>query len=91
MTPVNQPVKAVVCYCHGYSDTPSYTKRKEFTYIVEQGIAVVMIDYEGHGRSDGTLGLIKDWDVMINDVNGYFQEVVAKVFPDKKIFLMGEV
>ena len=60
-------------------------------YYVQHGIAILMIEYEGHGRSDGTLGLITDWDVMVNDVNAYFQEVSETVFPGKKIFLMGEV
>jgi alpha-beta hydrolase superfamily lysophospholipase len=91
MTPIDQPVKCVICFCHGYTDTPSYTKRRELAYIVQHGIAVVMIDCEGHGRSDGALGLITDWDVLVGDVNSYFKEVSETVFPSKKFFLMGEV
>jgi acylglycerol lipase len=55
------------------------------------GIAVVMIEYEGHGRSDGELGLIYDWDLMVDDTSSYFKDVTSQKFPGKKVFLMGEV
>lgn len=54
------------------------------------GIAVVMIEYEGHGRSDGTLGLILDWNVLVQDVHSFFHQMTQQRFPDQKIFLMGE-
>jgi alpha-beta hydrolase superfamily lysophospholipase len=90
LTPKNQPVKAVLCHCHGYLDTPTYTKRQQLSFVAQHGIAVVMVDYEGHGRSDGSLGLILDWDVLVYDVHSFFAEMTQKEFPDKKIFLMGE-
>jgi acylglycerol lipase len=86
----NQPVEAVVCFCHGYTDFPTLTKRKELARMVEKGIAVVMIEYEGHGRSDGTLGLITDWDKLIDDTSSYFEQTIKRRFPDKPCFLMGE-
>ena len=58
--------------------------------FVEEGIALVMIDYEGHGRSDGTLGLVMNWDELVNDVSTFFKETVDSQFSDRKIFLMGE-
>ena len=90
MTPLNQPVQAVVCFCHGYSDSISFTKKTEFQRLVEKGIAFVGIDYEGHGLSDGMLGLIDNWDNMIRDVSSFFEETISKRFPDKPVFLMGE-
>jgi alpha-beta hydrolase superfamily lysophospholipase len=90
LKPKNKPIKAVVCHCHGYSDNPSYSRRKEMLRFVERGIALIMIDYEGHGRSDGTLGLVVDWDELVNDVSSYFKETVDTQFPNKKVFLMGE-
>lgn len=91
LTPKKQPIKAVVCFCHGYSDNPSYTRRRELARFVQHGIAVVMIDFEGHGRSDGTLGLVLDWDRLVDDAGTYFAHVAKTVFPEQKMFLMGEV
>jgi alpha-beta hydrolase superfamily lysophospholipase len=91
--PVDQPIRAVVGFCHGYTDHPSYTKRRELAYLVQHGIAVIMIECEGHGRSDGPLGLVPDWDVLCADVHEYFGEVMATTdrFLTNKFFLMGEV
>ena len=83
-------VKAVVCHCHGYGDTPTFTKRRELAILAQHGIAVVMVDCEGHGRSDGALGLIKDWNVLTNDLHSFFQETATTKFPGRKVFLMGE-
>jgi alpha-beta hydrolase superfamily lysophospholipase len=91
MTPKDQPIKAVVCFCHGYTDSPSHTRRRELARLVQQGIAAVMIDYEGHGRSDGTLALVLDWDRLVDDIGTYFAHVAKTVFPEQNMFLMGEV
>lgn len=91
LIPANQPVKAVICYCHGFLDDVTFTKRQPLLHFVQQGIAVLTISYEGHGKSDGTLGLVKDFHVLADDVKDYFHETCAKKFPDKKYFLMGEV
>lgn len=90
LTPKSIPISAVVCHCHGYVDTPTYTKRKELALIAKRGIAVIMVDYEGHGRSDGTLGLILDFDRLTNDVHSFFFQKTQKDFPGQKLFLMGE-
>jgi acylglycerol lipase len=90
MIPKDQPIKAVVCFCHGYTDSASYMKKIEFQRLVNKGIAFCAIEYEGHGRSDGPLALISNWDRMIGDVASYFQEVVDERFKDKPVFLMGE-
>lgn len=90
LTPKKVPIKAVLCHCHGYLDTPTYTKRKVLALMAQRGIAVVMVDYEGHGRSDGTIGLIVDFKRLVNDAHSFFVEKTQKEFPGKKIFLMGE-
>lgn len=91
MTPKNQEVRAVLAFCHGYSDHISFVKRAEYQRFVHQGIAVVGIDYEGHGRSDGPAGLIYDFQLVVDDVLSYFHHVSHAIFPGKKVFLMGEV
>ena len=91
LTPKREtPVKAVVCHCHGYADTPTFTKRRELAILAQHGIAVVMVDCEGHGRSDGTVGLILDWNVLTNDLHSFFVETTTTKFPGVKVFLMGE-
>lgn len=91
MLPKNKDVKAVVCLCHGFNDNSSYYKRIEYKRLLHSGIAVVTIEYEGHGRSDGLLSYIPSWKDLIDDTSEYFKEVIEEKFPGKKCFLMGEV
>lgn len=90
LVPKNQEVKAVLCYCHGYTDHASFVKQIEYGRFVKHGIAVVTIEYEGHGRSDGQLGLVYDWSRLIDDTSSFFKEVSTNKFPGKKCFIMGE-
>jgi acylglycerol lipase len=90
MTPTDRPVEAVVCFCHGYTDSVSYTKMVENQRLVHAGLAFCAIEYEGHGRSDGPMGLIADWEKLIDDVTLYFMQVASKRFPGKKLYIMGE-
>ncbi|KAG7355862.1 acylglycerol lipase [Nitzschia inconspicua] len=91
MIPKDQPVKAVICFCHGYIDNPSYTKAPELSYLCHTGgLAIILVEYEGHGQSDGALGLVKDWDTLVEDAHSFFQETLADRFPGVTAFLMGE-
>lgn len=83
-------IKAVACFCHGYGDNISYLKRVEYRRYVRAGIAVVMIEYEGHGRSDGLIGMLPRFDGIIDDVSSFFEEITEKKYPGKKRFLVGE-
>ncbi|KAL3800805.1 hypothetical protein HJC23_001642 [Cyclotella cryptica] len=86
----NAPIRGVICLCHGYMDNSSFLKRIEYQRFVKKGFAVVMIEYEGHGRSDGINALIPCWNTMIQDVEQYFDFITRTKFSGKKIFLMGE-
>jgi len=90
MTPKTKPIKAVVCFCHGYTDHVAFSKLVEYQRLCEQGIAFVGIEYEGHGRSDGHIGLINDWEELIDDTSTFFKQVTAQKFPHHPAFLMGE-
>lgn len=81
LVPKNQEIKAVLCFCHGYTDNASFVKQIEYCRFVRHGIAVVTIEYEGHGRSDGELGLVYDWDRLVDDTSSFFKEVSEKKFP----------
>lgn len=65
-------------------------KRVDKQRLVEAGIAFCTLEYEGHGKSDGTLGLVNDWEKLVDDVESYFKEITTKRFRGKPIFLMGE-
>jgi acylglycerol lipase len=84
--------RAVVCLCHGYSDNLSYSKKVEYQRLVEAGFVVVGVEYEGHGRSDGTLCLIESWEDLVDDVSGYFRHALQheRERRDLPAFLMGE-
>lgn len=84
-----EQIEAVICYCHGYTDNASFTKLMENQRLVQDGMVVCALEYEGHGLSDGPLGLINSWDKTIDDVEAYFATICER-FKDKPIFLMGE-
>lgn len=86
----NAPIRGVIFLCHGYMDNSSFLKRIQYQRFVKKGFAVVMIEYEGHGRSDGPNSLIACWETMVGDVDQYFDQIAREKFPGKKRFLMGE-
>lgn len=90
MTPKTGRCKAVAFYCHGYGDNPSFLTRLEFQRFVKMGIAVVMIEYEGHGRSDGLFSFVPSWENLIDDVSSFYEGVMEKKFYGLKYFLVGQ-
>ena len=90
LTPTQVPLQAVVCYCHGYLDHPSLTRKRELSRLVQKGICVLMVEYAGHGRSDGTIGLISNWNDVVDDASDYFSQTIQRYFPNLPCFLMGE-
>jgi len=90
LTPAKKDIEAVVCLCHGYMDNASFFKRHEYIRLVNRGIALVTIEYQGHGRSDGELVYLPSWEDNIQDVVSYFRQTVNESFASKPCFLMGE-
>lgn len=92
MTPKDgTPLRAVVCYCHGFLGSASLLARCEYQRFVKAGIAVVSTEYEGHGRSDGLLGLVPCWNKLIDDTSNFFEETCKRRFSGLPCFLNGEV
>lgn len=60
--------------------------------FAEVGYAVVMIDFEGHGRSDGLHAYVETLDHFEEDLNDYLTNHVMALedFRSKKLFLYGE-
>eukprot|EP00521_Asterionellopsis_glacialis_P012182 CAMPEP_0195306774 /NCGR_PEP_ID=MMETSP0707-20130614/37371_1 /TAXON_ID=33640 /ORGANISM="Asterionellopsis glacialis, Strain CCMP134" /LENGTH=387 /DNA_ID=CAMNT_0040371001 /DNA_START=14 /DNA_END=1177 /DNA_ORIENTATION=+ len=84
-------IRAVACYVHGYSDNGfAYVKRVEFFRLIRAGIAVVNMEIEGHGRSDGMLGHIQSFERVVDDISIFVQDIMDKKYPQKKCFLIGE-
>ena len=90
MTPRNQPIRAVAMFCHGYTDCVSFQKQVENQRFVDQGIAFCALEYEGHGRSDGPMGLIDDFDLLVDDVASFFQDMARKFPENTPRFIVGE-
>jgi len=88
--PPNGKPKAVIFFCHGYSSSASFLSSASLYKLTElYNIAVVGLDYEGHGLSDGVYAYFREFDVIADDVLDYFREVVQNEFPDTPRFLLG--
>jgi alpha-beta hydrolase superfamily lysophospholipase len=57
-------------------------------YVQEQGFALYAIDHVGHGYSEGTRALIRDYRHNRDDLHNYCEQV-SKQNPDLPLFLMG--
>ncbi len=87
--PKSSPPKALVLFCHGYSDQSCWYKGCQYRALVDAGFGLACIEYEGHGRSDGHLVSVPDWSELIRDVGEYARQVKKEVGADK-IFIAGE-
>ncbi|GMH69605.1 hypothetical protein TL16_g05197 [Triparma laevis f. inornata] len=90
MKPIKKKPKTVIMFCHGYSDQSCWMKMAEYRRLVRAGYAVMALEYEGHGRSDGLLVSVPDWDKLIGDVSEFMFEMSSTVFPGLPLFVAGE-
>ena len=88
--PTPSPPLGVVMYCHGYSDQASWIKAAEWRRLVKAGYAVMAVEYEGHGRSDGVLVSFPSFQVLAEDVREYMEETYKDNFKGIKLFVAGE-
>ena len=58
--------------------------------LARAGFAVHTMDYEGVGLSDGLIGYVPDFSVMVGDVLKHFTEVRHSYPSTLKTFLLGE-
>ncbi len=79
--------KAVVNYVHGFG---SHSNRAEFLFkeLVKHNIAIVTLDYRGHGKSSGKRGYVKKYDDLLSDIKVLIQHS-KKIFPKTPVFLYG--
>ena len=90
--PMNSgPPKAIILMCHGYAMECSITMDSTARRLAKGGYAVYGIDYEGHGKSDGKLGLVMNMDDVIDDCLQHFTKI-CEMEENKKMtrYLLGE-
>ncbi|MCO5549050.1 hypothetical protein L7F22_002516 [Adiantum nelumboides] len=77
--PTSTPVKALVFLCHGYGVECSLFMRGTDIRLAQAGFAVFGLDYEGHGKSEGSLRCyIKSFDDIVDDCIDFFQSIKEK-------------
>ncbi len=79
--------KAVVNYVHGFG---SHSNRADFLFeeLVKHDIAIVTLDYRGHGKSSGKRGYVKKYDDLLSDIKVLTKQS-KKIFPKTPVFLYG--
>lgn len=86
------PVKAVIALIHGFGDhSNGFIKELGYKFAAN-GFTVVLMDFEGHGNSDGLHGLFSSLDDLTHDLNEF---LITKVMSNEqlkshKLFIYGE-
>ncbi|KAJ6801396.1 caffeoylshikimate esterase-like isoform X1 [Iris pallida] len=73
--PGNTPIKALVCFCHGYGDTCTFFFEGIAKKIASSGYGVFAMDYPGFGLSDGLHGYIPSFDSLVDDVIEHYSKI----------------
>ncbi|GMI50760.1 hypothetical protein TeGR_g6977 [Tetraparma gracilis] len=86
--------KAVVIFCHGYSDSCTWIKGCTYRqHLVDAGYMLAGLELEGHGRSDGLNAYVPDWEAALADVEAFARKTVAEgrfIGGAPKVFVAGE-
>ncbi|KAK7271251.1 hypothetical protein RJT34_26989 [Clitoria ternatea] len=89
--PERVPLKAIVCYCHGYADTCTFYFEGVARKLASSGYGVFALDYPGFGLSDGLHGYIPSFENLVNDVVEHFSKIKEqKKYQYLPSFLLGE-
>lgn len=88
---VPKKIKAVIGMCHGFGDHTNTLLTDLAIRLAQDGYAVVTMDFEGHGLSDGLHASIQDFNILCDDIHDYFVEMLEhRQFRSKPFFLYGE-
>ncbi|RAL51228.1 hypothetical protein DM860_010730 [Cuscuta australis] len=83
--------KALIFLCHGYGMECSVSMKGAATRLVKAGYAVYGMDYEGHGKSDGLLGFVPSFDLVLTDCSHHYSNICEREENKRKMrILMGE-
>ena len=87
---IPKTIIAVVGICHGYADHSNVNLTEFALRLCKHGIAVLLIDMEGHGLSDGLHGLIPDLDKTTEDItSAFYNQMNQLAFKNKPFFIYG--
>ncbi|XP_020251898.1 caffeoylshikimate esterase-like isoform X2 [Asparagus officinalis] len=73
--PENVPIKALICFCHGYGDTCTFFFEGIARKFASCGYGVFALDYPGFGLSEGLHGYVPSFDTLVNDVAEHFSKI----------------
>ncbi|XP_047310812.1 caffeoylshikimate esterase-like [Impatiens glandulifera] len=74
----SSPMKAAVCYCHGYGDTCTFFFEGIARKLASCGYGVFAMDYPGFGLSDGLHAFIPSFDLLVDDVIHHYTKHKGK-------------
>ncbi|KAK7269770.1 hypothetical protein RIF29_22505 [Crotalaria pallida] len=72
------PMKATLCFCHGYGSTCTFFFEGIAKRIAACGYGVYAMDYPGFGLSEGLHGYIPSFDDLVDDVIEHYNRVKAR-------------
>uniref|UniRef100_A0A151UDD7 Monoglyceride lipase n=1 Tax=Cajanus cajan TaxID=3821 RepID=A0A151UDD7_CAJCA len=85
------PIKASVCFCHGYGDTCTFFFEGIARRIAASGYGVFAMDYPGFGLSEGLHGYIPNFDDLVDDVVEHYTKIKARPdLRDLPRFILGQ-
>lgn len=85
--PAQEEPKAVVCIVHGHGE---HIERYEHVAAAlnQAGYSVIGYDHRGHGQSEGPRGHIPSYELLLNDMTRFRNEV-KEYYPDIPHFVWG--
>ncbi len=87
--PENRIIQKVIIGCHGMGGDGEYFVLFADQIVEQTSSAFYIMDYRGHGRSEGPKGDIKNFQFLIDDLKE-FVEFLRNKHPDGAFFIMGE-
>ncbi|XP_028768608.1 caffeoylshikimate esterase-like [Neltuma alba] len=72
------PIKAALCFCHGYGSTCTYFFEGVAKRIAASGFGVYAMDYPGFGLSEGLHGHVSNFDDLVDDVIEQFASIKSR-------------
>ncbi|XP_057951364.1 caffeoylshikimate esterase-like [Malania oleifera] len=89
--PKIHPLKALVCFCHGYGDTCTFFFEGIARKLASSGFGVFAMDYPGFGLSEGLFGYIPSFERLVDDVIEHFSQVKENMeYQNLPSFLFGQ-
>jgi len=76
-----------ICFIHGLNDN-STSFDSIIEYFIKKGFSVSTFDFRCHGKSEWKKGLIKSFDLLLEDFEAFLSETKFH-FPDHKYIIYG--